>query len=350
MILAVGYGGYALVESAWQASSRPRSYGIGNGAFWPVAVDAARASLTPATQRPAAFAMQRVTMNLGIGARRPHRRPRSPDRRRASALLFLARRAHVPRLRASCSGLRARAAPARGERAARGRQLPRRLPPPASSWALMLAERALHRRRASRSSSCCPPTRRTTRGVERAAGSARSSSSTRSSIVLAQLPIARLARGPPADARRSRSSASSGPRRWLLVPAAGSGSTGSGGVRLLAVAVALFGVGECLHGAVAGAARRRPRRPPADRPLHGALGALLAGRLHGRAGGRRRRCSPPRRPGSGSSPRRAASSPARPRSRSSARLPERVRRTPRGAAGARRGTVAGELARPARAG
>ena len=37
---------------------------------------------------------------------------------------------------------------------------------------------------------------------------------------------------------------------WLLVPASGLWLSGGGAFALLAVAVALFGVGECLHGAV----------------------------------------------------------------------------------------------------
>ena len=40
--------------------------GIGNGGFWP-AQSSLIAGLTPREQRPAAFAMQRVMMNLGIG-------------------------------------------------------------------------------------------------------------------------------------------------------------------------------------------------------------------------------------------------------------------------------------------
>ena len=40
--------------------------GIGTGGFWP-AQSTLIAGLTPPEQRPSAFAMQRVVMNLGIG-------------------------------------------------------------------------------------------------------------------------------------------------------------------------------------------------------------------------------------------------------------------------------------------
>jgi MFS family permease len=65
-ILTVGYAGYALVETAWQAFVVAAVTGVGVGGFWP-AQSTLIAGLTPAEQRPAAFAMQRVVMNLGFG-------------------------------------------------------------------------------------------------------------------------------------------------------------------------------------------------------------------------------------------------------------------------------------------
>jgi MFS family permease len=65
-ILAVGYAAYPLVHEAWQAFLVAAVTGVGVGGFWP-SQSTLVAGLTPAEQRPAAFAMQRVVMNLGIG-------------------------------------------------------------------------------------------------------------------------------------------------------------------------------------------------------------------------------------------------------------------------------------------
>ena len=64
--LTVGFGGYAFVESPWHGFLASAITGIGNGIFWP-AQSTLIAGLTPPERRPAAFAMQRVVMNLGIG-------------------------------------------------------------------------------------------------------------------------------------------------------------------------------------------------------------------------------------------------------------------------------------------
>ena len=67
-------------------------------------------------------------------------------------------------------------------------------------------------------------------------------------IVLAQLPIARLAQG----RRRMPTLALLGmlwASAWMLVPLAGSARAGAA-VWLLTTAMAVFAIGECLHGAV----------------------------------------------------------------------------------------------------
>ncbi len=65
-ILAVGYAGYALVHEAWQGFLVAIVSGIGVGGFWP-SQSTLITGLTAPDQRPSAFAMQRVVMNLGIG-------------------------------------------------------------------------------------------------------------------------------------------------------------------------------------------------------------------------------------------------------------------------------------------
>ena len=65
-ILTVGYAAYALVYEPWQGFLVAVVSGIGVGGFWP-SQSTLITGLTPPEQRPAAFAMQRVIMNLGIG-------------------------------------------------------------------------------------------------------------------------------------------------------------------------------------------------------------------------------------------------------------------------------------------
>lgn len=64
--LFLGIGGYVLVREPWHAFAAASLTGIGNGAFWP-AQSTLIAGLTPLDKRPVAFAVQRVVMNLGIG-------------------------------------------------------------------------------------------------------------------------------------------------------------------------------------------------------------------------------------------------------------------------------------------
>jgi MFS family permease len=65
-ILTIGYAAYALVHEPWQGFLVAVISGIGVGGFWP-SQSTLIAGLTPPAQRPAAYAMQRVVMNLGIG-------------------------------------------------------------------------------------------------------------------------------------------------------------------------------------------------------------------------------------------------------------------------------------------
>jgi MFS family permease len=66
VVLAAGYGGFALVHEPWQGFLAAAVTGVGNGLFWP-AQSTLLASLSPPDRRHATFAMQRVMMNLGIG-------------------------------------------------------------------------------------------------------------------------------------------------------------------------------------------------------------------------------------------------------------------------------------------
>ena len=66
VFLAVGYGSYAFITEPWHAFLASAVAGVGNAGFWP-SQSALLAGLTPQHRRHAAFALQRVSRNLGIG-------------------------------------------------------------------------------------------------------------------------------------------------------------------------------------------------------------------------------------------------------------------------------------------
>ena len=66
VLQAVGYGFLPLVRHPWEAFALVALEGAGSAGFWP-SQSTLISRLTPAARRHAAFAQQRVTMNLGIG-------------------------------------------------------------------------------------------------------------------------------------------------------------------------------------------------------------------------------------------------------------------------------------------
>ena len=66
VLQAVGYGFLPLVREPWEAFVLIAIEGAGSAGFWP-SQSTLISRLTPAARRHAAFAQQRVTMNLGIG-------------------------------------------------------------------------------------------------------------------------------------------------------------------------------------------------------------------------------------------------------------------------------------------
>jgi len=66
VLLAVGFGLLPLVREPWHAVVLMAVGGVGNGAFWP-SQSTLLAGLAPPARRHAAYALQRVTRNLGIG-------------------------------------------------------------------------------------------------------------------------------------------------------------------------------------------------------------------------------------------------------------------------------------------
>lgn len=63
---AIGWGSFPLVEEPWHAVLAAVVAGIGNAGFWP-SQSSLLAGLAPRARRHGAFALQRVTRNLGIG-------------------------------------------------------------------------------------------------------------------------------------------------------------------------------------------------------------------------------------------------------------------------------------------
>ena len=66
VLLAIGFGLLPLVHEPWQAVVLMAVGGVGNGAFWP-SQSTLLAGLTPPDRRHAAYGLQRVSRNLGIG-------------------------------------------------------------------------------------------------------------------------------------------------------------------------------------------------------------------------------------------------------------------------------------------
>ncbi len=66
VVMAAAFSLFPLIHQAWHAFLLNALAGVGSGAFWP-SQGTLLSALTPPERRPAAFAQQRVTMNLGIG-------------------------------------------------------------------------------------------------------------------------------------------------------------------------------------------------------------------------------------------------------------------------------------------
>jgi MFS family permease len=239
--LMLGIGGYAFVETAWQGFLAAAVVGIGNGAFWP-SQSSLLSGLATREQRPSVFAMQRVTMNLGIGIGGLTGGLIAAESFRAlflfDALSFVGYAAvlwaFVPE---------PRQAVARTERSGSYLDVLRHK----VFMGLMLVN-ALFIAAGMAQLEVLPAYAKNEAGIgESQIGQLFFINTV--AVVLLQLPIARLARGH----RRMTFLALLGlvwAASWLVVPASGLWLSGGGAFVLLAVAIALFGAGECLHGAV----------------------------------------------------------------------------------------------------
>jgi MFS family permease len=242
--LTAGFLGYAFVESAWQGFLASAVTGIGNGFFWP-AQSTLLAGLTTRAQRSATFAMQRVVMNLGIGLGGVAGGFISSESFRAlfalDALTFVAYAVvlgvfvHDP----ARTGPKAE----RAERPGSYRTVLRH-----RVFMALMCVNALYIGAGIAQLEILPAFAKNEAGVsERGIGLLFFINTI--VIVLLQLPITRLAEGRrriPILALIGAVSAAA----WLLVPASGLWISGVAAFALIAVAVSVFALGECLHGAI----------------------------------------------------------------------------------------------------
>jgi MFS family permease len=248
VFLAVGYAGYAFVEHPWQGFATAAITGIGNGSFWPAQSTLIAALVTPEKRTPA-FAMQRVVMNLGIGlgALTGGLIASTGDARSFQLLFLLDALTFVVYLGVLWALV---PEPDHHVRAQGGR--------PPGGYGAVLRNRAFVGWIAINTMfifagfaglDLLPVYAKNHAAVgERAIGIVFLVNTL--VIVALQLPVAKLTEGH----RRMRTLAVLGAvwaLAWALVPIAGIWLTGFAAAVLLAVAVGVFGIGECLHGAVA---------------------------------------------------------------------------------------------------
>jgi MFS family permease len=249
VFLTVGYAGIALVHRPWQGFLTLALAGVGNAFFWP-AQSTLIAAFTPLDKRTTAFAMQRVVMNLGIGLGALTGGLIASASNPASfqvlyvvdGLTFVVYLAVLlalvpePELPSHDPGERRR-----GGYGAVVRD---------RAFVGLLVVNTVFIFAGFAGFDLLSVYAKNHAAVdERALGIVFFVNTL--VIVLAQLPVAKLVEG----RRRMRSLAALGlvwASAWILVPIAGLWLTGTAAAFLLAAAVAVFGVGECLHGTVQG--------------------------------------------------------------------------------------------------
>ncbi|HWL32094.1 MAG TPA: MFS transporter [Gaiellaceae bacterium] len=244
--LTAGFIGYAFVESPWQGFLASAVTGIGNGLFWP-AQSTLLAGLTTRAQRSATFAMQRVVMNLGIGLGGVAGGFIASESFRAlfvlDALTFVAYAVVLTIFVHDPARSEVRAERTASRDSASYRMVFRHR----VFMALMVAN-SLYIGAGIAQLEILPAFAKNEAGVsERGIGWLFFINTI--VIVFLQLPTTRLAEGRrrvPLLAVLGAVSAAA----WLLVPLSSLWLTGAAAFALLAVAVSVFALGECLHGAV----------------------------------------------------------------------------------------------------
>jgi MFS family permease len=248
VLLALGFGAYAFVHQPWQAFAAAIVTGLGNGFFWP-AQSTLLVGLTPPDLRHITFAMQRVVMNLGVGL---------------GALVggLIASTAHPSSFTVLFAvdaatfvvylGVLIVLVPAPDLSSGRAREKAGRYVDVLGNGAFMrvICLNALFIVAGFSGFELLPAYAKNDAGVSEGAIGLVFFVNT-AVIVLAQLRISRISEG----RRRTRVLALLGVTwavSWLLVPVAGLWLGGFAAALLIGGAMALFAIGECLHGAVQG--------------------------------------------------------------------------------------------------
>ncbi len=250
VVLALGYSSIALVRHPWQGFLAMALSGVGNALFWPSQSTLIAAFTTPERRTPA-FAMQRVVMNFGIGlgalvgglvatASRPS----------SFELLFVIDGLTFLVYLVVLLALVPEPAPENHVLAASGARSSGGYRAVARDRAFMgvLVVNTMFIFSGFAGFDLLPVYAKNNAGVNEGALGIVFLVNTLV-IVVAQLPVAKLVQG----RRRMRSLALLGlvwGGAWLLVPIAGVWLTGVSATAMLAFAVAVFGIGECLHGSV----------------------------------------------------------------------------------------------------
>ena len=239
--LTAGFAGYAFMDHAWHGFLASAITGIGNGAFWP-SQSTLLAGLTTREQRSATFGMQRVIMNLGIGLGGVVGGFVASES--FQALFFLDALTFV--LYAAVLGVFV-PDPGRHERGAERAGSYLTIFRHGVFMALMVLN-AVYIGAGLSQIEVLPAFAKNEVGIsERGIGWLFFINTI--VIVVLQLPITRLVEGRrrvPLLALIGFVSAAA----WLLVPVTELVSAGAAAFALLAIAVSVFAIGECLHGAV----------------------------------------------------------------------------------------------------
>jgi MFS family permease len=245
-ILTVGYAAYAFVNVPWQGFVVAAVSGVGVGGFWP-SQSTLIAGLTPAAQRPAAFAMQRVVMNLGFGlGALAGGLIAAADTPRSFEALFLLDAASFLAYGLVMVALVPSPTDSGGHE--RGRPGSYRDVLRHRAFVGVIVLNSLLIFAGYSGFDVLPVYAKNEAGLSETSIGLLFLVNT-AVIILAQLPIARLARG----RRRMPALALFGilwGAAWLLVPLAGAASTTTA-MAILVVVMVVFAIGMCLHGAVA---------------------------------------------------------------------------------------------------
>ena len=245
LLMAVGYGSFPFIRVPWHGFLASAVAGIGNAAFWP-SQSSLIAGLAPPEKRHSAFAMQRITMNLGIGlggltggliasTARPGTFTVLFLVDAATFLVFAGLLPLVPEPR--------RGAPEADVRAGGYLDVLRH-----RVFMAVLALNVVFITAGMAQLETFPVYAKNEAGVAET-GIGLIFFVNTLVIVLAQLPVTRLLEG----SRRMQTLAALGlvwALAWLLVPLGASLFAGAAAAAVFAAAAAVFAVGECLHGTV----------------------------------------------------------------------------------------------------